>query len=71
MYDFTYHKPTSVADAVKLLASAGADIHEVNHDGWTALHAAAFAGHGTVVQYLIDQGASINQKTKYGRSWPR
>ena len=46
-------------DAVKKLVEAGA---WVNHDGWTALHYAAFQGHMEVASYLLDKGAEINAK---------
>ena len=36
--------------------------------GDTALHAAAQAGFGTVVQYLVDNGANVNAKNKAGRT---
>ncbi len=35
-------------------------------DGWTALHLAALAGHGDVVQLLIAQGASAGGATREG-----
>jgi len=44
-------------EAVKLLVQAGAMI---DHEGWTALHYAAFQGHAEVAAYLLEKGAEIN-----------
>jgi hypothetical protein len=58
----------SFLEAVKLLVTEGADVHAVQKDGWTALHAATLAGHERVVQYLLDHGAELNAKSKYGQT---
>lgn len=55
-------------EAVKLLVGLGADIQAVNNEGWSALHGAAYVGHQTVVAYLVEQGAGLNAKTKYGQT---
>lgn len=44
-------------DAVKMLVNAGA---QIQHDGWTALHYAAYQGHAEVAAYLLDKGAEVN-----------
>ena len=53
-------------DAVKLTVGLGLDINRENDRGETALHGAASRGADTLVQYLVDQGASLNAKTKQG-----
>jgi len=53
-------------DALKLAVSLGLDINRENSRGETALHGAAYRGADTIVQYLIDQGARLNAKTKQG-----
>jgi ankyrin repeat protein len=58
----------SFLEATRLLVGLGADINAVNNDGWTALHAGTFAGHESVVQFLLDHGARLNEKTKYGQT---
>jgi ankyrin repeat protein len=42
------------------------DINRENNRGETALHGAASRGADTLVQYLVDQGARLNAKTKQG-----
>jgi hypothetical protein len=59
---------SSYLEAVKLLVGLGADLHAVNEDGWTALHAATLGGQQPVVQYLLDQGANLNARTKFGQT---
>jgi len=53
-------------EAVKLTVGLGLDINRENDRGETALHGAASRGADTLVQYLVDQGASLNAKTKQG-----
>ena len=50
-------------ETVKLLQSKGG---EINKDGWTALHYAAFQGQTPVAKYLIDNKADINAKAPNG-----
>jgi ankyrin repeat protein len=57
---------TSALEAVKVVLEMGADIHAVDADGETALHVAASRGWDTVVQLLVDNGASLNVKNKRG-----
>ena len=59
---------SSFLDAVKLLIELGAGVDVVQNEGWTALHAATLAGHTRVAQYLLDHGADLNAKTKYGQT---
>lgn len=53
-------------DALKLMIATGMDLNEPNAKGETALHGAALRGGDTIVQYLVDQGAALNTKTKQG-----
>ena len=55
------------ADAVKALLSAGAKVDaKETWNGQTALMWAAAAGHGPVVQVLIDHGADIHARSNAG-----
>jgi ankyrin repeat protein len=55
-------------DALKLLLETGADVNAINDAGETALHAAALAGLDRVVEYLVQQGASLTARTKDGKT---
>ena len=59
---------SSYLEAAKLLIGLGTDIHAVNDQGWTALHAAVFGRHQPVVEYLLEQGANMNARTKLGQT---
>ena len=56
-------------EAVKLLVEEeGADVNAVSDLGETAMHAAAYRGANSVVQYLFDNGASLDVVAKDGRT---
>ena len=58
-----------VLEAVKLLVEeVGADVNAVNDVGETAMHAAAYRGANSVVQYLYDKGAKLDVVAKDGRT---
>jgi ankyrin repeat protein len=54
--------------AVKLAVELGSDVDAVNDGGFSALHAAAYAGFDSIVQFLADKGANLNQVNKSGQS---
>jgi uncharacterized protein len=53
-------------EALKVAVGLGLDINLENSRGETALHGAALRGADTIVQYLVDQGAHLNAKSKAG-----
>jgi ankyrin repeat protein len=58
-----------VLEAVKLLVEeTGADVNAVNDVGETAMHAAAYRGANSVVQYLYDKGAKLDMVALDGRT---
>ena len=58
-----------VLEAVKLLVEErGADVNFVADTGETAMHAAAYRGANTVVQYLFDKGAKLDVVGLDGRT---
>ncbi len=58
-----------VLEAVRLLVEEhGAEVNFVSDVGETAMHAAAYRGANTVVQYLFDQGARLDVVAKDGRT---
>ena len=50
---------------LELLISRGADIHARNNSGETALHLAAWYGHASVVQVMLEAGSNIEAKDKW------
>ena len=60
---------SQVLEAVKLLVEEqGADVNDVSDLGETAMHAAAYRGANSVVQYLFDKGAKLDVIAKDGRT---
>lgn len=58
-----------VLEAVKLLVEEhGLDVNFVADTGETAMHAAAYRGANSVVQYLFDRGAKLDVADKSGRT---
>ena len=58
-----------VLEAVKLLVEEqGADVNALNDTGETAMHAAAYRGANTVVQYLFDKGGKLDVVALDGRT---
>ena len=55
-------------EAIKLMLELGADINASNDDGLTALHGAAYSGANDVIQFLVDKGANLLLKDKYGQT---
>jgi uncharacterized protein len=52
--------------AVTLLVERGAEVNEIDANGETAMHGAAYRGHNSVVQYLADKGATLNVSNRIG-----
>jgi len=58
-----------VLEAVRMLVDElGADVNDVSDVGETAMHAAAYRGANSVVQYLFDNGAELDVVAKDGRT---
>jgi ankyrin repeat protein len=58
-----------VLDAVRLLVGeVGADVNAISDLGETAMHAAAYRGANSVVQYLFDNGANLDAVARDGRT---
>jgi len=53
-------------EAVKVCLDQGLDINQANSKGETPLHGAALRGADTIVQFLVDHGASLNAKMRQG-----
>ena len=60
---------SQVLEAVTLLVDElGADVNAVSDLGETAMHAAAYRGANSVVQYLFDKGAKLDIVARDGRT---
>jgi ankyrin repeat protein len=58
-----------VLEAVRLLVEElGADVNTISDLGETAMHAAAYRGANSVVQYLFDRGAKLDVVARDGRT---
>jgi hypothetical protein len=55
---------TSALEAVNMTLELGDDVNAANAAGETALHAAAYWGADSVVQFLVAKGANANAKNK-------
>ena len=53
-------------EALKVALGAGLDLSEANTRGETSLHGAASRGADTIVQFIVDKGGRLNEKTKQG-----
>lgn len=42
-------------------------LHKSDANGWKPIHEAARGGHTKVLQYMIDKGANVNERTNDGR----
>ena len=61
--------PESAAlEATRYVLGLGADVNATNAAGETALHSAALAGLESVVSLLVERGASLNARTKAGKT---
>lgn len=54
---------------LKLLVDKGADLFDVDDDGYTLLHEArGDSNENLIAEYLIDQGIDVNAKNQYGHT---
>jgi uncharacterized protein len=55
------------AAAAEYLKTEPGAVLAYSHDGWTALHLAAFFGHREVAAVLLDRGADVNARSRSTR----
>jgi uncharacterized protein len=55
-------------EAVKMALKLGVNVNEANANGRTALHGAVEMGANTIVQFLVENGADLEAKDKYGQT---
>lgn len=67
--NLSVHTAASTGDLealIKIEESNPEAIHEVDANGWTALHEAVRSEHIEVIKYLLTKGSDINQRTHHG-----
>ena len=60
------NKESVVLEAVKILYEAGLDINAKDDNGDTAMHGAVLRGQNSVIRFLAERGAHINEKNRIG-----
>ena len=55
-------------DNIKRLLELGADIQQLDYDGWSALHFAARDSSPEIIEYLLSLGMTVNMTDKSGRT---
>ena len=63
-----YALSTNRAAIARLLVRYGADVHVLDHQGWTPLHRAALIGDLTLVNLLLNAGARLGARDWRGKT---
>ena len=50
------------------MVELGADVNEARRSGGTALHTATRFGANDIIQYLVENGADLSAKDRFGRT---
>lgn len=66
--DFAPDEEKRALEAVKTLVEMGADVNVPTGTGWTALHAAAFGGANSIIEFLVSKGAKVNVQNGCGQT---
>ena len=66
--DRTAEEERSALEAVKLIVELGADVNASSETGLTALHGAAYTGANAIIQFLVEKGAKVDVKDKFGQT---
>jgi len=66
--DFAPDEEKRALEAVKVLVEMGADVNAATETGWTALHAAAFGGANSIIEYLASKGAKLDVQNGCGQT---
>lgn len=66
--DFLEGEEKNALEAVKIAIETGSDVNAANIRGQTALHAAAYAGADSIIQFLADHGTQVDLKDSIGET---
>ena len=66
--DFSPDEEARAIQAAETLIARGADVNEATATGWTPMHAAAYIGAESVINFLVANGADINVMTGCGQT---
>jgi len=66
--DFGKEAEQKALEAAKVLVELGADVNEATETGWTSLHAAAFLGANSLIEFLVSKGANPNVRNGCGQT---
>jgi hypothetical protein len=59
---------SAALEAVRLALELGVDVNAADQYGDTALHAAAYQGMRSIVQFLADSGARLDARNTFGET---
>jgi ankyrin repeat protein len=66
--DFSPDEEARAIQAAETLIARGADVNEATATGWTPMHAAAYIGAESLINFLVANGADINVVTGCGQT---
>ena len=55
-------------ETAQLAVEMGLDVNAAGEHGWTAMHAAAYAGADEIIRFLADQGADLDVMDRFGQT---
>ena len=66
--DRTKEDEGNALEALKLTLELGGEVNAANRNGLTAMHGAASTGAGGIIQFLVDRGARLDVRDKFGET---
>lgn len=66
--DFSPDEEMRAIEAADKLIARGADVNKTTATGWTPMHAAAYIGADSIIEYLVEKGANVNAMTGCGQT---
>ena len=66
--DYFEEQEKQAMEALKAAIESGADVNAINEYGLTALHAAAYIGAESIIQFLAEKGAGLDLMDAHGQT---